>query len=71
MARASSSVRYHVEAAKLLRERLTATGHNWFPEHYAQLVSRFPEGVPAEDIDTIEQELAGNKAPRLSIVNGH
>ncbi|MDI0399477.1 hypothetical protein QIV92_24330 [Raoultella ornithinolytica] len=31
----------HVEAAKLLRERLTATGHNWFPEHYAQLVSRF------------------------------
>ncbi|MGC5292012.1 integrase [Klebsiella pneumoniae] len=61
----------HVEAAKLLRERLTAAGHNWFPEHYAQLVSRFPEGVPAEDIDVIVQELAGNKAPRLSIVNGH
>ncbi|HEG4373997.1 MULTISPECIES: DDE-type integrase/transposase/recombinase [Klebsiella] len=61
----------HVEAAKLLRERLTAAGHSWFPEHYAQMVSRFPEGVPAEDIDAIAQELAGNKAPRLSIVNGH
>jgi hypothetical protein len=55
---------------KLLRERLTQGG-KWFPEHYAQLVSRFPEGVPAEDIDAIAQELAGNKAPRLSIVNGH
>ncbi|EPK4543364.1 integrase [Serratia marcescens] len=61
----------HVEAAKHLREHMTAAGNSWSPDYYALLVKRYPEGVPVEDIDTLADELAGKNRPQLSIVNGH
>ena len=62
---------YYYQSAKLTAQAAEILGRCEDAEHYAQLVSRFPEGVPAEEIDAIAQELAGNKTPRLSIVNGH
>ncbi|CAB1217861.1 DDE-type integrase/transposase/recombinase [Klebsiella michiganensis] len=61
----------HVEAAKILRERLIQGGKSWQAEHYAMLVSRYPDGVPATEIDALAEELSGGPSPRLSIVNGH
>ena len=44
----------HVEAAKLLRARL---GSMWSGETFGWLQKKFPEGVPHEQLDTIEAEL--------------
>lgn len=60
----------HVEAAKALREVFTAQGREWQAQHYNQLVQRFPDGVPADDIDTIAADLAGKHTVTLSVVNG-
>ena len=43
----------HIEAAKQLRARLSDAGHSWTPQHYQQLVTQHPDGVPADDIETI------------------
>jgi hypothetical protein len=44
----------HVEAAKLLRPRL---GHLWSAETFGWLLTRFPEGVPQEQLEAVEAEL--------------
>ncbi|HIG8799235.1 TPA: integrase [Raoultella terrigena] len=61
----------HVEAAKTLRAHLMQVGKSWQAEHYAMLVKRYPEGVPATEIDALAEEMSGGQPPRLSIVNGH
>lgn len=35
------------------------------------LVSRYPDGMPATEIDALAEEQSGGPSPRLSIVNGH
>ncbi|MBN5379965.1 DDE-type integrase/transposase/recombinase [Serratia marcescens] len=60
----------HVEAAKALREIFTAQGREWQTQHYNQLVQRFPDGVSADDIETIASDLAGKHTVTLSVVNG-
>ncbi|CAH0144913.1 hypothetical protein [Pseudomonas brassicacearum] len=44
----------HVEAAKLLRPRL---GNLWSAQMFGWLLTRFPEGVPQEQIEAVEAEL--------------
>jgi len=44
----------HVEAAKLLRPRL---GNLWSAQTFGWLLTRFPEGVPQEQIEAVEAEL--------------
>lgn len=36
----------HVEAAKALRDKFSADGLTWTPEHYRQLTAQYPDGVP-------------------------
>lgn len=57
----------HVEAAKLLRERL---GSLWQgAEHFAWLKKEYPEGVASEQLDAIEAQLR-NPRPALKVVGG-
>ena len=44
----------HVEAAKVLRPRLA---NLWSAETFSWLQQRYPQGVPQEQLDTIEAEL--------------
>ena len=53
-----------VAAAKQLR---TALGKRWTPQHYQQLSQRYPEGVPAADIDMLIIEW-GNTRPAFKTV---
>lgn len=43
----------HVEAAKQLRERLSSKGQTWTAQHYRQLLAQYPDGIPADDIETV------------------
>ncbi|WP_027855230.1 DDE-type integrase/transposase/recombinase [Marinobacterium litorale] len=57
----------HVEAAKLLRDRL---GSCWKgAEHFGWLKATYPDGVPSEEIDAIEALLRQPKA-NLKLVGG-
>ncbi|MCH5051175.1 DDE-type integrase/transposase/recombinase [Pectobacterium aquaticum] len=58
----------HVEAAKQLRERMTANGHSWTAQHYKQLVAQYPDGVPADEIDNVVESLTA--APATTNVVG-
>lgn len=55
----------HVEAAKALK---AALGQDWNPEHYAWLVQRYPDGVPAEEIDDIAARLAAPATPAGAVL---
>ncbi|MCC9366572.1 integrase, partial [Enterobacter hormaechei subsp. steigerwaltii] len=62
----------HVEAAKALREKFSANGHTWTPEHYRQLAAQYPDGVPETALDEVMVTLttpARNSV--ISIVNGN
>ncbi|WP_113632188.1 DDE-type integrase/transposase/recombinase [Pectobacterium peruviense] len=52
----------HVEAAKQLRERLTANGHSWTAQHYQQLAAQYPDGVPADEIENVVELLIATPA---------
>ncbi len=43
----------HVEAAKTLRDKFSADGLTWTPEHYRQLTARSPDGVPEAALDEV------------------
>lgn len=47
----------HVEAAKLLREKLLAMNFTWTAQHYQQLTKLYPDGVPEDAIETLIQTL--------------
>ncbi|RLM23637.1 integrase [Brenneria alni] len=47
----------HVEAAKQLRERLSSKGQPWTAQHYRQLVAQYPDGISADDIETVVSAL--------------
>ncbi|MEC5319008.1 integrase [Brenneria populi subsp. brevivirga] len=47
----------HVEAAKQLRERLSSKGQPWTAQHYRQLVAQYPDGISADDIETVVNAL--------------
>lgn len=52
----------HVEAAKQLRDRLTEKGHPWTAQYYQQLVAQYPDGIPADDIETVANALISTSA---------
>lgn len=59
----------HVEAAKLLRERM---GKLWQgAEHFAWLKAEYPEGVPGEALDGAEALLRNPPKAALKVVGGH
>ncbi|HHU7326909.1 TPA: integrase, partial [Escherichia coli] len=43
----------HVEAAKALRDKFSADGLTWTPEHYRQLTAQYPDGVPEAALDEV------------------
>ncbi|HDE1049330.1 TPA: DDE-type integrase/transposase/recombinase, partial [Klebsiella pneumoniae] len=62
----------HVEAAKALREKFSASGQTWTSEHYRQLAAQYPDGVPEAELDEVMVTLttpARNSV--ISIVNGN
>lgn len=59
----------HVEAAKQLRDRLTEKGHPWTAQHYQQLVTQYPDGVPADEIENVVESLT-TAAPATANVVG-
>lgn len=62
----------HVEAAKVLREKFTASGHKWTPEHYRQLAAQYPDGVPEAALDEVMVTLTTPaRSSVISIVNGN
>ncbi|MGP4912469.1 integrase catalytic domain-containing protein [Hafnia alvei] len=62
----------HVEAAKALREKFTANGHKWTPEHYRQLAAQYPDGVPEVALDEVMVTLTTPaRSSVISIVNGN
>ncbi|WJY16790.1 DDE-type integrase/transposase/recombinase [Pectobacteriaceae bacterium CE90] len=61
----------HVEAAKALREKFSASGHNWTPEHYRQLVAQYPDGVPEDLLDDVAKSLMAPVSNVINIVNGN
>ncbi|EOU9000204.1 TPA: DDE-type integrase/transposase/recombinase [Citrobacter farmeri] len=62
----------HVEAAKVLREKFTASGHKWTPEHYRQLAAQYPDGIPEVALDEVMVTLTTPaRSSVISIVNGN
>jgi hypothetical protein len=62
----------HVEAAKALREKFSANGHTWTPEHYRQLTAQYPDGVPEAALDEVMVTLTTPaRSSVISIVNGN
>ncbi|GDO99234.1 DDE-type integrase/transposase/recombinase [Escherichia coli] len=59
----------HVEAARVLRERLTTAGQTWTAEHYCHLTTLYPDGVPEEALDSAAEALTSDRI--ISIVNGN
>lgn len=59
----------HIEAAKRLIEQFKTLGADWTPNHYKQLVQRYPEGVQESDIAQIATELMSDKTPALRLIN--
>lgn len=55
----------HVEAAKLLKARL---GQEWNADHYAWIVQRYPDGVPADQIEEIATRLAAPETPAGAVL---
>jgi hypothetical protein len=55
----------HVEAAKALK---AALGQAWNAERYAWLVQRYPDGVPADQIEEIAARLATPATPAGSVL---
>jgi transposase InsO family protein len=55
----------HVEAAKALKAQL---GPDWTTERYAWLVQRYPNGVPADQIDEIAARLATPATPAGAVL---
>lgn len=62
----------HVEAAKALREKFSANGHTWTPEHYRQLTAQYPNGVPEVVLDEVMTAMTTPaRSSVISIVNGN
>ncbi|HHU3946579.1 TPA: integrase [Escherichia coli] len=62
----------HVEAAKALRDKFSADGLTWTPEHYRQLTAQYPDGVPEAALDEVMATLTTPASSSvISIVNGN
>ncbi|MFT0531629.1 integrase [Castellaniella hirudinis] len=51
----------HIQVAKALRGKFEA----WGARHYQWLLERYPDGVPADQLDTVEAALRQATAPRV------
>lgn len=51
-----------VEAAKLIKPKVEATGGEWTMDLFRWLQQRYPEGVPQEQLDDVVAELTGPRA---------
>ncbi|EOM1496801.1 integrase [Escherichia coli] len=62
----------HVEAAKALRDKFSADGLTWTPEHYRQLTAQYPDGVLEAALDEVMATLTTPaRSSVISIVNGN
>ncbi|HCQ0802508.1 TPA: DDE-type integrase/transposase/recombinase [Escherichia coli] len=62
----------HVEAAKALRDKFSADGLTWTPEHYRQLTAQYPDGVPEAALDEVMATLTTPaRSSVISIVNSN
>ncbi len=57
----------HVEAARVLRNKLSAAGHDWLPSHFTVLQTGWPNGIDELEIDKVADALM--HIPRLIAVN--
>lgn len=55
----------HVEAAKLLREKLLALNFTWTAQHYQQITRLYPDGVPENAIEDLIQALTTETASNV------
>ncbi|MFD0709363.1 MULTISPECIES: DDE-type integrase/transposase/recombinase [Photorhabdus] len=61
-----------VDVVKILRERFQLHGKTWRGEFYQQIVKRFPNGVPTDQIDELVDEFIGKSTTVVcNIVNGN
>jgi hypothetical protein len=60
----------HVEAARALKPLVERAGGMWSPEHYQRTVSRWPEGVPYDQVDAWAAELTAPVRGGLRVVGG-
>ncbi len=61
-ARVELALLSHVEAAKVIKQKVESAGGEWQPEYFRWLAQRFPEGVPQDQVDNIAAELSGSNA---------
>ncbi|WP_103035205.1 DDE-type integrase/transposase/recombinase [Castellaniella caeni] len=55
----------HIQAAKALKDKFA----HWGPRHYQWIVTHYPEGVPADDLATVESALRHAMAPRVLLMS--
>lgn len=58
----------HVEAAVALKPMIERAGMQWTPDLYLRTASRWPDGLPREQVETWAAELT--RTSRLSLVGG-
>lgn len=51
----------HIQAAKALRGRF----EHWGARHYEWMVGQYPDGVPADDLDSVEAAMRAAMTPRV------
>lgn len=60
----------HVEAARRIKPLVERAGKEWTGTFYQQLVERFPEGVPIDQIEDLAREFSTPPRGGLQIIDG-
>lgn len=60
----------HVEAAMRLKPLVERSGATWAPDMYARTASRWPEGVPVDQIEAWAEALATPERGGLRVITG-
>ncbi|MGH8037029.1 MAG: hypothetical protein ACREPD_04735 [Stenotrophomonas sp.] len=68
--RAELALLNHVEAAMRLKPLVERIGVAWEPDFYAQTATRWPEGMPVDQVESWAVELATPKRSGLRVIEG-